>query len=932
MSKIGSKLVPSKLAVTPALGLLAIAGIAATGLAGASHLRGHAAAEAGHPAPQRANVRATFANLPLGFEANQGQTDPQVKYIARGSGYTVFLTNSDAVFAMTHASGSEKKMGTPNKAAGAPLLAGAARRGKSAEKLTAAAIYMKPVGANPHPQIASGRELPGVINYYIGPDRSQWREGVKQYATVDYRNVYPGVDMMFHGQQRQLEFDFVVAPNANPAPIALGFTGAKNLALDPTGNLVLASSAGDVVLHKPVAYQEKNGQRQPVDVAFDLKNNSEAAFTLGVYDHSRELVIDPSLSYATYLGGTGDDEALAIAVDASGNTYVTGFTSSASFHGKPAGPNENVFVTKVDASASSLTYTDVFEATGTGTNCSAGGTGDCSGNAIAVDGSGNAYVVGLATAGFPTLLAYQTTYGGGTSDAFALKVNSSGTLVYSTYLGGSGIDYANAIAVDGSGNAYITGSTSSSDFPTKNPKQGSLGGAQNDAFVTKLSGSGSTLSYSTYLGGGNNTLGTGIALDGSNNAYVTGITASTDFPLTTGVLQSTYGGGDDGFVTEVKADGSDWVYSTYLGGTLNDEPLGIAVDSAGNVYVTGSTNSANFPVVAATQAALGGASATNVFLSKVNVGGTALLFSTYYGGSQTDSATAVAVDAFGDAYLTGATSSANYPVSNSFQNSLSGTADAFVTEFSNSGFVVYSSYLGGTGVENQTASTGPFGAIAVDSSSNAYVAGVTNSTSLFPVTSGVLQSNYAGGLTDGFVAKVAAAPGDFSVLAAPDIASAASGSTTGAVTVTVASVNAAYSQAVTLGCSNLPPHAACNFTTGSITPGTAGGTSTLTIATNAAASSASVRSSVTRTLVAMFLPIGAIALLGAGFGGRRKKLFGMMFLGIAILSLLLLPACGGGSSSGGGGGNNTPKGKYTINVTGSGGGAQHSFPLTLNVL
>ena len=645
-------------------------------------------------AEQRSRVRANMGTMPLAFEASQGQTDAQVKYLARGNGYTVFLTGNETVFAV-----QSPALSSSTGMTGKRGMSAASKAIQQAAPKTAA-IHMRLVGGNAQAQIAAESQLPGVTNYFIGNDRSQWLSGVKQYARVAYRDVYPGVNMAFHGEQRQLEFDFIVAPGANAAPIRLGVSGAKGMATDNAGNLVLASAAGDVTLHQPVAYQQKDGTRQPVDARFVLAANNQVAFELGNYDRSRELVIDPSVSYATYLGGASEDEVFGIAVDGSGNVYTTGQTSSLSFNGQAAGPNLNVFVTKLNATGTAFTYTDIFAATGSGVRCSAAGTGRCSGNAIAIDGSGNAYVAGSATAGFPTLAGFQTTFGGGNSDGFVLKLNSSGALVYSTYLGGSGEDNVNAIAIDGSGNAYVAGETQSTNFPLQSAIQKTESG--DDGFVTEIASSGSTLVYSTYLGGSSTNVATGIALDSSNNAYVTGITDSSDFPTTTGVVQTTYGGEDDCFVTEVNAAGSAWVYSTYLGGSGNDDALGIAVDAAGEAYVTGTTNSTNFPTANPVQSALGGASAYNVFVSKVNAGATALLFSTYYGGTLDDVGAGIALDSFGDAYVTGKATSSNYPISsNAFQSLLSGPSDAFVTEFSNTGFVEYSSFLGGTGTENE---------------------------------------------------------------------------------------------------------------------------------------------------------------------------------------------------------------------------------------
>jgi hypothetical protein len=876
-------------------------------------------------AEQRGRVRATLDALPLAFEANQGQTDPQVKYTARGNGYSVFLTANDTVFAITSAK---------HPAARPSRIPGMHSQPQATEKMRSAAIDMRLVGGNLKPEIVAGNEVPGVINYYAGSDPKNWHTGVKQYSSVSYRDVYPGVNMVFHGAQRQLEFDFVVSPGADPKTIGLGFKGAQKLATDASGNLVLASSGGEVVLHKPVAYQEKDGKREIVEAAFQVKSGNEVGLNLGDYDRGQELVIDPSLSYATYLGGGDEDEAYALTVDGSGNAYVTGQTKSITFGGKPAGPNFDVFVTKVNPTGTALVYTSIFSAVGTG-------AGNCSGAAIAVDSSGNAYVVGSATVGFPTTAGvFQSAFRGGTGvlplDGFLLKTTSSGALSYSTYLGGSGNDDALGVAVDGSGNAYVAGATQSTDFPTHIPIQiSNLGGSS--GFVTKFNATATGLVYSTYLGGSAPTLVAGVALDSANNAYLAGLTDASDFPKTTGVAQPTFGGTEDGFVTEVKADGSGWVYSTYLGGSATDQALSIAVDGAGEAYVTGGTNSSNFPTANAAQGALGGNSAVNSFVTKLSAGGTQFLFSTYYGGNQDDFGTGIALDSFADAYVTGRTTSSTFPVSGAFQTSLSGTSDAFVTEFSNTGSVVYSSFLGGTGTENAAQlgqdTQGAIGAIAVDSSSNAYLAGSTASSTGFPVTAGVLQGLYGGGLSDGFVAKVGAAPADFSVAVSPGSVSTTSGQTTSTITVTVSSVNSSYGQAVALSCGSLPAKAVCHFSSASVTPGSSAVNSNLTIATNGASSASLALPSTNhraQVFAALFLPILGITLLGAGMNRRKGRLFGFLLLGLVLAGLMILPACSGGGGGGGGGGNTTP-GTYNITVNGAGGGVNHSSALTLKV-
>jgi hypothetical protein len=929
---------------------LAVVAMVAFGIVGTQGYRGKSASQpvATHGtkmsvnAPisneQRSRVRASLGALPLAFEANQGQSDPQVKYMARGNGYTLFLTGDEAVFAVQSSSMSNP---TSN-----PKTSGkfATMRGRPAAKREekSAAIHMQLVGGNSHAQVAAGSEVPGVINYYIGNDPSKWHEGVKQYSAVTYREVYPGVNLAFHGARQQLEFDFIVAPGASVAPIGLAFKGESKIATDTAGDLVLSSSAGDVLLHKPVAYQEKDGQRQLVDVAFRKNAANKIAFVLGAYDHSRELVIDPTLSFVSYLGGSNDDEAYGIAIDPAADIYITGETKSPTFGGQSAGPNFDVFVSEFNPTASSLVYTSIFSATGTG-------SGDCSGNAIAVDGSGEAYVAGSATAGFPISGGVvQTAFGGGALDGFVMKLAAStGTMLYSTYLGGNGRDVVNGLTIDTATppNVYVAGDTFSTNFPGASTStiQSSLAGTDDNAFIAKLNGTATAITYSTYLGGSSFNLANAIALDSSTNAYVTGLTGASDFPTTSGVPQTSLTGSQNGFVAEVKADGSTLLYSTYLGGSGVDAGLGIAVDAAGEAYVTGSTSSSNFPTMNAVQSALGGNSATNVFLTKLNSTGTGLVFSTYYGGNLEDAGTGVALDTFGDAYVTGRTTSSNYPVSNSFQGTLNGTSDAFVTEFSNAGSVEYSSFLGGPGTENGVGgldAQGPIGAITVDASSNAYLAGDTSSSSGF-ATSGTYQSTYGGNPADAFVAKVGPAPADFSVAASPASVSVASGQTTSAITVTVSSVNSAFGQAVSLSCGSLPANASCQFTNASVTPGSSPQTSSLTISTSASSSANMLIPGTNGRMLAfaaMFMPLLGIALVSAGDSTRSKRVLGLLLLALALTGLLVLPACGGSSSGsggggggGGGGGTTTSPGTYNITVVGAAGGTTHSAPVTLTV-
>ena len=389
----------------------------------------------------------------------------------------------------------------------------------------------------------------------------------------------------------------MVKPSADPQQIELSFDGANRLRLDADGDLIVDIAGDDVIEHKPVIYQDIGGKRRRVAGAYELRNGLTVGFKLAGYDDRRSLTIDPNLVYSTYLGGSSNDYGGGVALDSSGNAYVTGIAGSSDFPTTAGafqttfGGGYDAFVSKLNGSGSALIYSTYL-----------GGSSNDYGGGIALDSSGNAYVTGSTrSTDFPTTAgAFQTAFGGGFEHAFVSKLNGSGSaLVYSTYLGGSNSDGASGIALDSSSNAYITGSTTSSDFPTTlGAFQTTLRGFQN-VFVSKLNSSGSALVYSTYLGRGDHDGGVGIVLDSSGNAYVTGVTRSSDFPTTAGAFQTTFGGGfDDAFVSKLNGSGSALIYSTYLGGSDDDAGSGVALDSSGNAYVAGTTGSSDFPITA----------------------------------------------------------------------------------------------------------------------------------------------------------------------------------------------------------------------------------------------------------------------------------------------------------------------------------------------
>ncbi|MGC1371466.1 MAG: SBBP repeat-containing protein, partial [Candidatus Sulfotelmatobacter sp.] len=749
-----------------------------------------------------------------------------------------------------------------------------------------------------------------------GSDPSKWRSHVPLYSRVNYQDVYPGVTLVFHGEGRQLEFDLVAAPETSVAPIALQFTGTREMKIktDDFGNLHIPSAAGDVVLHKPFAYQWQNGVQTPVRAQFALHAGNRVGFALGDYDRSRELVIDPSLtiSYATYLGGLEEDDGYAIAVDSSGNAYVTGQTESTNFPvvgglaiTNPSATPE-VFIAKIAPTGASLVYSTYVG--GTDMNAS-------SGNAIAVDAAGDAFVTGgTASTTFPVTAGvlqglYKT---GATSNAFVLKLNPAGSaLIYSTYLGGTVGDAAYGIAADASGNAYLGGLTSSTDFPTfptLNPLQACAG--VDSGFVTKLNSTGSALVYSTCLnlGGAINDRVNAIAIDSTGNAYVTGAASSASFHTTAGAFQTQCGtdgtcngGLADAFVTVINSAGNGYVYSTFLGGSSTDVGDSIAVDSSFNAYVTGSTESSDFPVKAAYQNVYGGS--TDAFVTKLDPTGSALMYSTYLGGAQFDQGGGIAVDSGGNAYVTGLTGSSPFPTANPIQALLAGGNDAFVTEFNPAGSKLqFSTYLGGSADEN----TGTNGAIAVNPfGGDIYVTGNTASTD-FPVfspyTSPAPGGGTYGGSTDAFVADYAQP--SFSVAATTPAAVAPGSSTTSTVTLT--SLHG-YASAVNLSCAVTgagSPSPTCSFSTKSVTPTSSGAKTTLTI-TVPGSSGAVLPTS--KFDYATWLPnfslsFAGLSFVGLSFGGLiwsfadPRRLSWVVCGMIAIAGLLLLPACGGKSS------------------------------------
>jgi hypothetical protein len=688
--------------------------------------------------PDRERISEVYGQLPLQFEANQGQDDPSVKFLSRGPGYGVFLTPTEVVLVLS-------KKASPQ----------------------AAVVRMQLVGANPDPELTGIEELPGKSNYLIGRDPARWHTNLPTYGKVRYREVYSGIDSIYYGNGRQLEYDFVVAPGADPNAIRLGFNGSEHVSIDASGDLLVQANGEQLRLHKPIVYQNVSGNRLDIPAEYVLVDGRNVSFDIGRYDTEEPLIIDPVVSYATYLGGGAADIADGIAVDSSGYMYLTGATSSLGLSKFPTTPGamftqnqgmQDAFVTKINPNGTPLVYSTYL-----------GGANDDYGAGIAVDSTGNVYLTGYTrSTNFPIPNAIDSTLSG-SQDAFIAKLNPGGSaFIYSTYLGGEVDEAGTGLAIDTSQNVYVIGNTNSGAFPVVNATtQPAYAGGAHDVFVAKLNASGSSYEYATYLGGTGDDIGTAIEADESGNAYVTGTTDSFDFPRAN-ARQPTYGGGaHDVFVTKFNTDGQQRVFSTYHGGASDDVGFGIAVDGSGNVYVTGGTISTDFPTANAYQPSKnpgGDQGAYDAFVSKFSPDGSGFVYSTYLGGSIFEQGFGIAVDGSENAYVVGLTVSTDFPLSNATQTILNGPdalpnecvvpgvgvpvncSDVFISKFSpNGSALLFSTYLGGRREELSRDITVVSGIVYLD--------GGTQSQN-FP-TKNPFQANKGAGLeSDAFVARI----------------------------------------------------------------------------------------------------------------------------------------------------------------------------------
>jgi hypothetical protein len=703
------------------------------------------------PVPSRAakaRIAAEFAQLPIAFEPNVGQAAADARFVARGPGYAVQIGATTTTIGVS-----------------------STRRRHLRSERAANRLHLRFLGANTSAPVVGEDPLPGRSSYLKGRNRDAWKTDIPTYAKVRVMGVYPGVDVVYYGRQHVVEHDFIVSPGADATRVQFATAEAEQLDTRPDGALVARSSVGELALLAPVAYQEIDGDRRPVSCRYVRATNTTFGFAVGEYDHTRPLVIDPILKYSTYLGGSdedNDDVFGTIGTDKFGFAYIAGETDSLDYpvldafqpaHAPNITGDSDGVLTKLNKTGTAIVYSTYF-----------GGTAEDGVTDLAVDPNGNAYVtVFTGSPDFPvTPGAFQTTFAGGDrfdGDVVAAKFDPTGHLLFSTYLGGSGNEIASAIAIDGTGAVYLTGCTASTDFPVsatafQKTLHGSGVSGDGDAFIAKLDPRFSTLVYSTYLGGSDDDCGVAIAIR-SKMAYVAGSTVSTDFPVTPGVVQPTFGGGDptidygDNFVTKINSTGTKLVYSTYLGGSGGDFASDLVLDRFGNAYLVGETLSADFPVTPGafqtTYGGAGGAGIGDAFVSKLNTTATALIYSTYLGGSDDDLADAVGVDTSGNVYVVGGTSSTDFPVTpDAIQSTLAGGTgtfvdDGFITRLNAAGnAVTYSTYFGGSSDEevDDVRLTGH----------TVYVVGTTLSTDI--VTTPGAFDRTANGSFDMFIAKM----------------------------------------------------------------------------------------------------------------------------------------------------------------------------------
>ena len=666
--------------------------------------------------------------LPLSFIKNNGQEDTRAHFSTNYKGRRFFFS-SDRITSV-ELEPEDEPIQEPNDLTESPIQSGIPRNG--------VAVELSFVNANPNLTPEGVLPQPGYHHFYRGNDSTKWNNGVPHYKELRYPSVWEGVDLELSGGQEGLKMNWVLDEPDRVSSIRLHWAGADSLELDATGNLLVHHALGTLTDLSPIAYQEIDGERRPVDCVYRLNGSFDLGFELtGNYLDNTPLIIDPILMYATYLGGSLTENARGIAVDTVGCAYVTGTTSSVDFPVTPgafqttAGSGGNAYVTKFSSDGSSLIYSTYL-----------GGSNGASANSIFLDTQECAYITGsTSSTDFPiTPGAYQTTPGG----LYVTKLApDGGSLIYSTYLGSTVGGSSDGIVVDPQGHAHVSGYTADNNFPiTPGAFQTTKLGSSNTGFITKFSTDGGSLIYSTFLGGTGQDIINDITVDTQGYAYVTGATSSTDFPVTPGAFQTTFTGGST-FITKLALDGSALIYSTFLSGTSSSSGRSISVDTQGNSYITGRVDGPGFPVTANAFQTTYGGGVTDTFASKLSPGGESLIASTYLGGTVADVNYSGAIDMQGHIYAAGYTTSPNFPLTPEVIPSVfGGGSNIYISIFSADLTKLLVSYcLGDWGAYNMT--VGREGAV--------YVTGQTFSTG-FPATPGAFQTTL-NGASDAFVTK-----------------------------------------------------------------------------------------------------------------------------------------------------------------------------------
>jgi hypothetical protein len=677
----------------------------------------------------------TLGRVPLAFVENRGQFDARACFVARRGGMTAYFTREGFVLQLV-SRGPERH---------SPMDLRCRPESSADADVCGASVFLTFVGASNDVVVQGVGALQGRYNYFLGNDPSRWRANVPAYASIRYRGLYPGVDVEIEEHESRLEYDLTLEPGADLDQVVIRCEGAEALHLDESGALVLETATGSLQQLRPRTYQiGPAGERLPVDCSFRILGDACFAFEVAGRRGDLPLVVDPGLVYSAFLGGTGYDKGTALALDAAGAAVVGGFTWSSDFPTTPGAydttqnGSSDAFVTKLDASGSTLLYSTFL-----------GGSGVDELYAIALDATGAAVLTGWTlSSNFPTTTgAYDTTYGGG-FDGFVTKLDATGgTLLYSTLLGGSDTDIGYVLAFDAAGDTVVAGWSSSSDFPATPGAYDTKHNGGQDGFVAKLNAAGSKLIYATFLGGSGTEGIFGLTLDGAGAPIVVGGTASSDFPTTPGAYDTTFSGGD-GFVAKLDSSASTLLYSTFLGGSDDENAENVVLDSAGAVIVSGWTLSSDFPTTpGAYDTTYGGG--RDITLSKLDPSGSTLLYSTFLGGSGEElTVKTLALDSTGAIVLSGRTSSADFPTTpGAYDTTQNGNHDVFVAKLDlASSTLLYSTFLGGSGDEQA-------GRLVLDAAGAAVVSGETSSSN-FPTTPGAYDTTYNGGGNDVFLAKL----------------------------------------------------------------------------------------------------------------------------------------------------------------------------------